>query len=319
MDVLDIFLKKYSYKFPKGYPDMNNEQDILLMEEILSELDINMLNEEGQSESYNKIITNKLGNLPIPVGEYTLGKNVNVSGEDAKIFKELYPISPPKKGSKDEVGSKGSGNGEIAMYWLLSKNYNVQDSRKGGDPDLLINGSIGLEVKSYDSNIMALGRFGSDKENIELLNSIFGLYSLITTLEHKQLNKANALSFSSKELIEAFKEVSNFSKEDKLRDLEFPIIKNMYGNIDKVLLQLGIESHDFSPEEASAKMFKKLLLKKLTVKPGLNGFIVNVDVNGNIEYHGVTEEKINALTLDQLNSYVSANQGTLNIYPDKLF
>jgi hypothetical protein len=42
MDILDIFLKKYSYKFPKGYPDMNNEQDILLMESILSELDINL-------------------------------------------------------------------------------------------------------------------------------------------------------------------------------------------------------------------------------------------------------------------------------------
>jgi hypothetical protein len=318
MDTLDLFLKKYSYKFPKGYPDMNNEQDILLMESILSELGVS-LNEEGQSESYNKIITNKLGSLPIPVGDYELGKDVNVSGEDAKIFKELYSISPPKKGSTEDVGSKGSGNGEVAMYWLLSKNYNVQDSRKGGDPDLLINGNIGLEVKSYDSDRMALGRFGSDKENLELLNSIFGLYSLITTLEHKQLNKASALNFSSKELIEAFKELSNFSKEDKLRELDFPIIKNMYDNVDKVLLQLGIESHDFSPEDASAEMFKKLLLKKLNIKPGLNGFIVNVDINGNIEYHHVTEEKVNALKSDQLNSYVSANQGTLNIYPDKLF
>jgi hypothetical protein len=41
MDTLDIFLKKYSYKFPKGYPDMNNEQDILIMEGILNELGIN--------------------------------------------------------------------------------------------------------------------------------------------------------------------------------------------------------------------------------------------------------------------------------------
>ena len=41
MDILDIFLNKYSYKFPKGYPDMNNEQDVLLMEGLLSELGIN--------------------------------------------------------------------------------------------------------------------------------------------------------------------------------------------------------------------------------------------------------------------------------------
>ena len=35
MDALDLFFKKYSYKFPKGYPDMNDEQDVLLLESIL--------------------------------------------------------------------------------------------------------------------------------------------------------------------------------------------------------------------------------------------------------------------------------------------
>ncbi len=35
MDVLDKFLKQYSYKFDKGYPDMNDEQDVKLFENIL--------------------------------------------------------------------------------------------------------------------------------------------------------------------------------------------------------------------------------------------------------------------------------------------
>ena len=35
MDVLDLFFKKFSYKFSKGYPDINNEQDILLLESLL--------------------------------------------------------------------------------------------------------------------------------------------------------------------------------------------------------------------------------------------------------------------------------------------
>ena len=38
MDVLDKFFQKYSYKFDKGYPDMNNEQDIALLESLLSEV-----------------------------------------------------------------------------------------------------------------------------------------------------------------------------------------------------------------------------------------------------------------------------------------
>jgi len=37
MDVLDKFFIQYAYKFPKGYPDMNNDQDVLLMESILKE------------------------------------------------------------------------------------------------------------------------------------------------------------------------------------------------------------------------------------------------------------------------------------------
>ena len=46
-DVLDKFLKQYSYKFNKGYPDMNDEQDILLMESILKELNIDITLKES--------------------------------------------------------------------------------------------------------------------------------------------------------------------------------------------------------------------------------------------------------------------------------
>ena len=38
MDPIDKFLKLYSYKFPKGYPDMNNDQDVLLLETMVSEI-----------------------------------------------------------------------------------------------------------------------------------------------------------------------------------------------------------------------------------------------------------------------------------------
>ena len=38
MDALDKFFKKFSYKFPKGYPDMKNEQDILLLESLVNKI-----------------------------------------------------------------------------------------------------------------------------------------------------------------------------------------------------------------------------------------------------------------------------------------
>jgi len=36
MDVFDKFFQQYAYKFDKGYPDMNNDQDVLLLESLLS-------------------------------------------------------------------------------------------------------------------------------------------------------------------------------------------------------------------------------------------------------------------------------------------
>ena len=42
MDVLDKFFKKFSYKFPKGYPDINDVQDMLMLEGILKELGIEL-------------------------------------------------------------------------------------------------------------------------------------------------------------------------------------------------------------------------------------------------------------------------------------
>ena len=37
MDVFDKFFSEFAYKFDKGYPDMNNDQDVLLLESLISE------------------------------------------------------------------------------------------------------------------------------------------------------------------------------------------------------------------------------------------------------------------------------------------
>jgi len=40
MDILDKFFKKFAYKFDKGYPDMNNSQDVLLLELLFEKLEV---------------------------------------------------------------------------------------------------------------------------------------------------------------------------------------------------------------------------------------------------------------------------------------
>ena len=43
MDILEKFLHSIAYKFSKGYPDLNNNQDILILENELSKLGINLI------------------------------------------------------------------------------------------------------------------------------------------------------------------------------------------------------------------------------------------------------------------------------------
>jgi hypothetical protein len=64
MDALDLFFKKFSYKFEKGYPDMNNKQDVLLLETILKELGINLKKIKHLIEQkLKKILKKALGDL----------------------------------------------------------------------------------------------------------------------------------------------------------------------------------------------------------------------------------------------------------------
>ena len=145
MDILEKFIRQVSYKFPKGYPDLDNEADKKLLFELF----------EAETETtpkdrsiYDRIIAKVLtgtedGEIPEPSRVYTVGKPVNLSGEDEQIFFKLYPISPPKSDKGiDSAGSKGSGNGEIAMHWLLSKGHTVEDTRGSDNPDLLIGHQI---------------------------------------------------------------------------------------------------------------------------------------------------------------------------------
>jgi hypothetical protein len=47
MNIFDKFFKKFAYKFDKGYPDMNNSQDVLLLESLFEKLGFKIpLNEE---------------------------------------------------------------------------------------------------------------------------------------------------------------------------------------------------------------------------------------------------------------------------------
>ena len=64
MDALDLFFKKYSYKFDKGYPDLNNKTDMILLESLLSEI----LNEKINLNESN--LSGAATGYPGPLGSF---------------------------------------------------------------------------------------------------------------------------------------------------------------------------------------------------------------------------------------------------------
>jgi hypothetical protein len=326
MNVITKFLEQYSYRFPKGYPDMNSKNDQMLLSSILEEIGVNLPSRTitEETELYDKTIQSALNTETVPAvqGKYSLGASISLSGNDGDIFKKLYPISPPKGGKEvGSAGSKGTGNGEIALYWLFAHQagHDAMGTQGGDNPDLNIDG-VGVEVKAYDTNRMTLGKFGSDKANIELLNTLFGLDALVSSLESKGASKkvSTATNFNKVDLINTFNTLRDFSSSD-LRELsdKYSLIGNIYSKVDSLLQSLNLDS-SFDSDEGAAKLLKQILLIKFAKKPGFGGYMANVTENGKISFRKVTEEGINNLSTDEILNNTYINGGAIIINPEGL-
>lgn len=295
---------------------------------------------------YDQLIAKKLGTpIPKPVGNYKIGVNVMVHPEDKSNFDKLFPLAPPKgkvdKIEDDEViGSKGSGNGEIALYWLLNKTYDIVDSRSSGAPDLTatIQGKqIGLEVKAYGkTGKIGLGRFGKQKSNRQLLSIVFGLKALMSSFEKVETPRMPSLdTFSADELIAAFKELTQLDNNKELKQIshKFPPILAIYQQVAFVTSSLDLKAGEYNEVKAASELMLKLLREKLAEKPGFassgvegsldkgDGFIVSVSENGKIMYYSVSNAKLDDLSKkpELVLKNVNANGAALLVNLDALF
>lgn len=306
MDVFDKFLQQYSWKFPKGYPDLSNNEDVALLEHILEELiepeyPLILSESDSEEEIYNSVIkrTLNLEEIPKSKGKYQFSDStfeINVSSEDKEVFDKLFNVAPPKKG-EEEGETKGVGNGEVALYWLYNFSENspqtVTVGRKGDDPDLFFNGK-GVEVKAYSTHKgkISLGRFGSDKENLRLLSIAFGISALSEVLgDKKPLPSLNPTNFKGEDLINTFEKVIELSSIEHLEDLakEYEIFDSILKNI---MVVNKILNNPKTPEEAAQNMGFKIVSTKLSRKPGSDGYLANVLKNGNIKFFRIDFSKL---------------------------
>lgn len=146
MDSLDLFFKKYSYKFSKGYPDLNNEQDINLLADLLENLDIDLNEEkklieagekfERQEQAFIKEVNDAASNGPIAI-KFNNRTLYNI----IKAEKYSIPTEAGKEPITDVILNSTKGNINISMKGLSSPSLagGGLTGLKTIDPDLIDN------------------------------------------------------------------------------------------------------------------------------------------------------------------------------------
>jgi hypothetical protein len=323
MDSLDKFIKSVGWKFPKGYPDMNDPKDKAMLFELAEDFMGEIIINEAQVD-YNVRIRKALGlkegdKIPTCNTPLKLGEDFNLGGEDEEIWKVLYPILPLKKDS--DIPTAGAGKGEIATYWAFEFNvnkHNVTDSRKGEDPDLTIDG-IGCEIKSYETSNITLGKFAGDKANIALLNNVIAILTLFSKFDEESDVTINAGNFKGRDILPAFEIMSMFEKNKQLRDID--AFEPLYKRIDALYSRLDL-APTASPQEGAGKLLKQILKTKLLKKPRMGkdvGYVLNVSENGQGKFYTMNDAVVDSIESEKILDGVYVSSSELGMNFKKLF
>lgn len=295
------------------------KKKVKTLNEIVKEVNVKSGKIKIQEAEIGSVLTKTYGdNIPKPNFTPTLGENFRLSGNDAEVFSNLFEKAPSKGG--EDTQTKGSGNGEVSVYWLFSQSgHNVIDERGSDKPDLKIDG-VGVEIKAYDSAVITLGKFAKDKESLRLLNIVFGFKALVSTLEGNK-KEANPANFTDKDLVQAFDLMFEFSKNEELKNMAekngFSIITELYNKINSVKTALNIQSDD--SKAAAAAILRQLAINKLGRKPGIPGYILNVKKTGEGEFHKITKEAIEKASDPTILGSIKINQAQIDMNFSKIF
>ena len=178
MDVFDKFFQQYAYKFDKGYPDMNNEQDIALLESLLSSVlnqrfSFDILKEEllvceatdrEISSNTKKAVAHIIQNADSSLGfksqsdKNRLGNPSKVDPEKVQqVFKDLIGVEGEITIYNPRSGPNPSG--KFDMYEF--------DSEKFGPVRIILSGG-GNAGEKYEQEFVdkAKASAGDTKENL---------------------------------------------------------------------------------------------------------------------------------------------------------
>jgi len=169
LDLITKYLKGIAYKFPKGYPDMNNTQDVLLLETMLSEF----LGESVILENQNLISLIK--------SNITNYGDLETSGKDT--IKLTFSDIPNRGGKSDSMRSDVYDE----LKTLVDKEESLSNYRKIATGSSL--GSAIINVGGKDYKLVVKGASSDTSSDTDVKEALVSLF-YITNID-SPFNKEN--------------------------------------------------------------------------------------------------------------------------------
>jgi len=169
LDPLTKYLNSIAYKFPKGYPDMNNTQDVLLLETMLSEF----LGESVILENQNLISLIK--------SNITNYGDLETSGKDT--IKLTFSDIPNRGGKSDSMRSDVYDE----LKTLVDKEESLSNYRKIATGSSL--GSAIINVGGKDYKLVVKGASSDTSSDTDVKEALVSLF-YITNID-SPFNKEN--------------------------------------------------------------------------------------------------------------------------------
>ena len=166
MDPIDKFLKLYSYKFDKGYPDMNNERDILLLETIFKkEFNIVLKEAAADAKIVKTLIDTNPGFFATQSDDRRIANKKKISADEfVKIVKDTFNIDnvivhPPNSGPNKKPSVHSSSKFNMFEFNVDGRKYLIilsggAAANKGQDFEdkitLGLQDAIGLSINDIE-------------------------------------------------------------------------------------------------------------------------------------------------------------------------
>jgi len=216
MDYLNKFLHSVSYKFPKGYPDMNNNQDVLLLETLLDQLVLLEFEDSGDIPDDIEQIRSTINNHP-EYKDRVEAVQSKKSGTEYWIY--IKGVSPTVRAARTAVIKdlqdkgllpKGEINDEGSPY-LKADDYKIYIKGAGKDKYTTnTDQKEGLVVVFY--NALTTKKWNQDKNPFNKDNMSSLLSDLISLGDSIYKGLGTTAEGQVKAYFERFDEESSVSK-----------------------------------------------------------------------------------------------------------